>query len=111
MITTNTAFKQNFDDSEYDDRVIYQYSISPGRVTDGNTTTSLLDFSKAETIKNEINPALVEAQGSVWSALQQMISSLKEGERPSIEIAINDMNEAQKEDLFWIKASQTSSTE
>ena len=106
MISTNTAIKHEFNDSEDGDRVIYEYSIQPGSFTTGNVTIWLLDFSKADPIENEINPALKEAQGLVWNAIQGMISSLKEGNRPSIEIPLANLNEAPKEDLFWIRASQ-----
>ena len=106
MMSTNTAFKHELSDSENADRVTYEYSITPGRFTTENVTISLFDFSKADPIENEINPSLREAQGLVWNSIQDMISALKEGNRPSIVIPLASLNQPPKEDLFWIRASQ-----
>lgn len=110
-MSSTTSFKDTFQESVERGGVTYEYAISPGRFTTGNVTISLIDFSKADPIENEISPALKEAQAIVWSSIQGMISALKRGQRPSVEIQLVDLTETPKEDLFWIKASQISQTE
>lgn len=98
------------DDQAFDGQVSYHYEVRPDRLVNGNITISILDFDKEGPVRNEADISTHSAQAMVVDAIEQMVASLEEGIRPSIELITNNMSEFQNEELFWIKATQTEPT-
>lgn len=111
MSSTLTHFRSNHNDHDLNGRVSYLYEIHTERVVNGNITLSILNFEQAEPIQNEIDVSIKSGQAMITDALQQMISSLDKGIRPSMEISRNQLSEFQDQDLFWIKAALTEQME
>ena len=97
-----------FEDQEYfivgpNTRVTYTPPIETSTTTN-ETTISFINFSKALPVEQPLEPVRT-AQLLISSAISKMQEGLRNGNRPSIKIDLKQLNQADDEDIFWIKAS------